>query len=233
MKRVIASQLSQLKERLGGYVALLVYRYANLCIEANPGALMSAQVKIEGEVKRLEDVAKVSIHEKYHFIVEPLYEEDLFPIGQAIMKVHPEFKQEVKSFDGYAEEDPEGKFLFYTMPEVNKERHDILLKAVDAFYDECSEKMSAAQQYCTQRLAVLQANATPEEIEKTADYMKEVVKQYNDMRDTNRDDKKKEIEDAYAEYQTKKAEKQAQEQEQQQAAGNPMQMTMQGGGSEG
>ena len=104
---------------------------------------------------------------------------------------------------------------------------------MDAFYDECSEKMSAAQQYCTTRLATLQVNASPEEIEKTADYMKEVVKQYNDMRDTNRDDKKKEIEDAYAEYQAKKAEKQAAEQEQQQATGNPMQMTMQGGGSEG
>ena len=224
MKRVVGQQLDQLKAKSGGYVALLVYRYANLCIEANPFALLSVEVTVEGESKKIEEVAKVAVHEKYHFIVEPLYEEDFFAVGKAIMETHPEFKQEIKSYDGFDKEDPEGKFLFYTMPEVNKDRHDALLKAVDAFYDECKEKMDAAKQACVAKLAVLQQDASPEEIEKTSDMVDQIMKQYEDYRDSAHDGKKQEVEDAYADYQKQQEEKNAEEQEKQQEQGNPLQM---------
>ena len=224
MKRVVGQQLDQLKAKSGGYVALLVYRYANLCIEANPFALLSVEVTVEGESKKIEEVAKVAVHEKYHFIVEPLYEEDFFAVGKAIMETHPEFKQEIKSYDGFDAEDPEGKFLFYTMPEVNKDRHDALLKAVDAFYDECKDKMDAAKQACVAKLAILQQDASPEEIEKTSEMVDQIMKQYNDYRDSAHDGKKQEVENAYADYQKQQEEQQAEEQEKQQEQGNPMQM---------
>ena len=226
MKRNVASQLDQLKSKLTGYVGLLSYRYANLCIEANPLALFSTQVKVDGQLMKIEDVAKVAVHEKYHFVIIPNYEEDFFPIGQAIMKEHPEFKQEVKSFDGYKEEDPEGKYLFYTMPEVNKDRHDTLLKAVDALRDECTEKMSLAQESCTAQLAIVQANASPAEQEQTADQVKEIMDKFNEMRDKVHDQKTKDIEDAYADYQARQAEKEAEKAKQQEESGNPMQMKM-------
>ena len=226
MKRAVGTQLEQLKAKANGYVALMKYRFANLCIEADPYALLSVEVEVEGEKKKIEEVAKVAVHEKYHFIVEPLYEEDFFAVGKAVMETHPEFKQEIKSFDGYAEEDPEGKFLFYTMPEVNKERHDALLQAVDAFYGECQQKMDVAKQTSITQLAVLQADASPEEIEKTTDMVNDIMKQYNDFRDSTRDTKKQEIEDAYADYQKRQAEKQAQESEKQQEQGNPLQMNL-------
>lgn len=221
-----------MKAKMSGYVALLVYRYANLCIEANPIALLSASVEIEGEKMKLEEVADVAVHETYHFAVCPKYEDDLFAIGKAIMTEHPEFKQEIKSFDGYAEEDPAGMFLFYTMPEVDKTRHDVLLQAVDALYDECTQKMEMVQSECTSKLAVLQADATPEEIEQTANYVKEVAKSYNDLRDSNRDMKKEEIENAYAEYQARQNEKKAKEEEQNKEKGNPLQMMMNAAGIE-
>ena len=224
MKRAVGQQVDVLKNRLGGYVGLLVYRYANLCIEANPFALLSTQVEVEGEMKKIEEVANVAVHETYHFVVIPNYEDDLFAIGKAIMMEHPEFKQEIKTLDGFAEEDPAGKILFYTMPEVNKDRHDFILKAVDAFYDECTQKMSMAQEDCVKQLAILQANSSPVEIEQVAEYVKKVVDYYNDMRDANRDTKKQEVEQAYAEYEAKEKEKEAEEQEKQQAAGNPLQM---------
>lgn len=217
--------------KLQGYAALLAYRYANLCIEANPIALLSAEIEIEGEKKRIEDVAQVAVHETYHFIVNPIYEEDLLPIGKAILFDHPEFKQEVKTWEGYDEADPAGKYLFYTMPEVDKPRHDILIQAVDAFYDECTEKMTIAQEECAKQLAVLQADSSPAEIEKVADYMQKMVKQYTDIRDTNHDDKKAEIEKAYEEYQARQEEKKAQEEEKKQEQGNPMQMMMDAAGN--
>lgn len=226
MKRAVAQQLDQLKAKLNGYVALLVYRYANLCVEANPIALLPVEVEVEGEMQRIEDVAKVAVQEKYHFAVVPNCEEDLYPLGKAIMKTHPEFKQEVKTLDGYDEGDPEGQYLYYTMPEVNKDRRNAMLQAVDGFYDECVEKMSKAEQDCTTQLAKILADSSPAEQEKTAGMVKQIVDQFNDMRDQNKEDKKKEIEDAYAEYQAKQAEKEAQQQEEQQEKGNPMQMNL-------
>lgn len=73
---------------------------------------------------------------------------------------------------------------------------------------------------------------SPAETEKIAEYIQEIVKQYNDIRDKCHDKKKKEIEDAYAEYQEKQKEKEAEEMEKRQAAGNPLQMVMQGVGDE-
>lgn len=230
MKRSVATQLDQLKNKLNGYVALLVYRYANLCIEANPIALLPVKVMIENEEKNMEDVAKIAVFETYHFAVIPIYDDDLFAIGQAIMKEHPEFKQELKTLDGHSEDDPEGKFLFYTMPEVNKERHELLLQLVDALYDECKEKMEVAQQTCNVKLAILQADASTEEQEKTAEIIKDIMKQFEDMRDTNRDGKKQEVEDAYEEWQKKQAEKEANKEEKQQEQGNPLQMVMDAAG---
>lgn len=226
MKRAVGQQVDQLKTKLSGYAALLVYRYGNLCIEANPIALLPVTVEVEGEKKKIEDVAQVAVHEKYHFIVSPIYEDDLFQVGKAIMMQHPEFKQEVKTWDGYEETDPAGKYLFYTMPDVNKEYHDTLIQMVDAFYDECTEKMELAQTKCTESLAAIQADSSPEDIKKVADYVDEITSYYNKLRDETHDSKTKEVEDAYAEYQAKQDEKKAQEQEKLQEQGNPLQMNL-------
>lgn len=224
MKRAVIQQLDQLKAKQNGYVALLAYRYANICIEANPIALLSVEVEIEGQKMRIEEVAQVAVEETYHFAVVPNCEEDLFPIGMAIMKTHPEFKQEVKTIDGYAEEDPEGKYLYYTMPPVTKEYHDVILQAVDAFYDECSQKMSAAEQVCVTQLAAIQINASPAEQEKTAEMVKEIVKHYSDTRDQFKATKEQEIEDAYAKYQADQEARKAEMEEKAREMGNPMQM---------
>lgn len=223
--------MDQLNSKLQGYVALLAYRYANLCVEANPISLLSTKVEVEGEMKNLEEVARVAVHETYHFIVDPIYEEDLLPIGKAILFAHPEFKQELKTWEGYDEADPAGKYLFYTMPEVDKPRHEVLIQAVDAFYGECTEKMTIAQEACTKQLAVLQADSSPDEIAQVAEFMEKIVKNYTDLRDTNHDDKKAEIDKAYEEYQARQEEKKAKEDEQKQEQGNPMQMMMDAAGN--
>ena len=232
MRRDVAQQLDQLKGKLNGYVALLIYRYANLCIEANPFALLPITVKVNGEEKRLEEVAQVAVHEKYHFNIFPMYEDDFFAIGKGIEESHPEFKQEIKTYEGYEEDDPAGKYIFCTMPEVNKDYHDVLLKAVDTLCDECKAKMDAAQATCMARLAVLLENVSENEVDKLKDYCKEVMDFYNDLRDKNTDEKKKEIEDAYAEYQAKQDEKAAALEQQAREMGDPTKMMMDAAGVE-
>lgn len=229
MKKAIVQQIEQLKAKQNGYVGLLVYRYANLCIKADPFALLSVMVKVDDEMKKIEEVAQVAIHETYHFVVVPTYEEDLLAISKAVSMEHPEFKQEIKSFDGYAPEDPEGKYLFYTMPEVNKERHDAMIQAVDALYDECSQQMEKALSMCLAQIVPLMVDAAPEEIKRVQDHCQQIADYFGKIRDNNHDTKTKEVEDAYAEYQERQKEKKEKDDEQRQAAGNPFQM-MQGGG---
>ena len=226
MRRDVAQQLDQLKSKLHGYVALLVYRYGNLCIEANPFALLPIQLVVDGETKHLEDVANVAIQEDYHFVITPIFEDDFFAVGQAIGEAHPEFKQELKTFEGYAEDDPAGKYIFCTMPEVNKDRHDFMLKAVDGLYDECKGKMEVAQKVCLAKVGTLMVGASESEIDKLKDYVDEIVKSFTDVREQTHDTKIHEIEDAYAHYQKQQEEKKAQEDEKQLEQGNPFQMKL-------
>lgn len=204
----------------------MTYRYANLCIEANPVALLPITIEVDGEQRHLEEVAKAAVHETYHFIIEPIFEDDFFAIGKAIELSHPEFKQEIKTWDGYDEDDPAGKYIFCTMPEVNKDYHDVLIKAVDTLYEECKDKMEVAQKTCMAKLAFLMDGVSESEVEKLTDYCDEISKHYTELRDQMHDNKTQEVENAYAEYQAKQDEKQAALEQQAREMGNPMQMVM-------
>ena len=94
MKRSTISKYDQLKERLSGYVALLNYRYMNLCVKAEEASLLPVKIDIEGESKRIEEVSNIAKKDDFSIMVFPKYEEDLMPISYGIAKSHPEFKQE-------------------------------------------------------------------------------------------------------------------------------------------
>jgi len=205
MKRNVINQLEQLKNKMSGYAALLVYRYGNLCVEADPLSLLPVEVFVEGQAMKMEEVAQVAVHEKVHFIINPIYEEDIFAIGQAIQQQHPEFKQEVRTFEGYDDDDPEGKYIFCTMPPVDSDRRKVLLTAVDALYQECKVQMEVAEATCTQKLAVLQEGSTDKEIDRAKEYRETVVKQFTEMRETTYKDKVAEIEAAYQEQQKERS----------------------------
>ena len=140
MKIAIESLIHEMEGRLGGYVTLLVYRYANLCIKAQPMALLSAVIKDEemGEMK-IEEVAAVSVPDDYHIKVLPFDPRFNFPLCKAIKEEHPEFDQELVKPDSSNDEDE--RHLILTMPEVNKDRYDVLIDSVNVLYDGCKAKM--------------------------------------------------------------------------------------------
>ena len=118
------------------------------------------------------------------------------------------------------------------MPEVNKDYHDVLLKAVDTLCDECKTKMDVAQATCMAKLAPLLENVSESEVDKLKDYCKEVMDYYSDLRDKNTADKKQEIEDAYTAYQAKQDEKKAALEEKAREMGDPTKMMMDAAGVE-
>ena len=226
MKRSVITEMEQLKAKLSGYVALYNYRQMNLCIEAEPAALLSVRIITEEGEKNMEDVAQVAVDKKYHFIFSPLYDDELRAIAKGIFEAHPEFKQEIKIWDGYDETDPSGKYIYCTMPEVNKDRRDALNTAVDTLYNKCKADMENANAKCTAKIASLMFDNSPEEIDKVKQARENVVKKFEDIREDMHTKKLEEIEEAYQRYLKEQEQKDAEKQEAEEALGKDKILSM-------
>lgn len=98
MNIYVTSAIAGLKEKLNGYVALLNYRYTNLCVKAELGALLPVTVIADKEYN-LEDVAVVFTPTEYQFDIHPKLRDYLQPIIDGIFDVHPEFKLEIQQVE--------------------------------------------------------------------------------------------------------------------------------------
>lgn len=206
--------------RLGGYVTLLVYRYANLCIKAQPMALLSALVidEEQGEMN-IEKVAGVVIQDEYHLKLVPFDPRFNFPLCKAIKKEHPEFKQELVTPSNPSDE--KERYLILTMPEVNKDRHDALIDSVNVLYDGCKAKMDKTS--ATYRVKLEQKIVTlptDEERDEAKDALEKSISSHLDVIDTVKADKIQEIEEAYQRYLDEQAAKKADADEQAAARGH-------------
>ena len=208
MKRSIISKYDQFKERLTGYVALLNYRYMNLCVKAEEAALLPVNIAIEGETKRIEDVCNIARKDDFSLMVFPKYEEDLMQIELGIKKSHPEFKQErqTMSIDMDDDQKMDVEYILLTMPEVDNNRYDVLNQTVNMLYDEC-------------KAATLSVDEKKEDVDKLKEAVEKVDKTFTEKRDKVHEDKLKEIEEGHQNYLTNKAEKEQQQQEETDALG--------------
>ena len=72
MRNSIKILLGELDAKLTGHAGLLNYRYMNLCIKAEPAALLSLTVTdIEGNVYNIEEVADTMIPDDFSFEFVP------------------------------------------------------------------------------------------------------------------------------------------------------------------
>ena len=177
---------------------LFNYRLMNLCVKAEPAALMPVTVVLSGKDFNLEEVAETRRPDEYHFEIRPNNEKDLKDIINAIFQVHPEFILEMKSEKDLAEE--EKKFLLYTMPEVNKDRYKLLNNLTRGFYDECAIHIDEAYAKEQLRFADTLLHAPIEEADEAKGELKSIYEGGKDETTQIRDVKLKEIEDAYQHY---------------------------------
>ena len=201
MKRAISNQYDQLYEKLKGYVAMMNFRFINLCVKADPVSLIPVTVNVEGVEKTLEQVATTAKKDDYRFWILPKYDEDWDRICKGIAKVHPEFKQNEGSFMieniGENGEGREVKYIELIMPEVNQKRYDVLKDAVDVVYQECKTLMEAAVTKSKAETAFLSAGEPKEDIDGMNKAVDKLDKDCQEQRDKLRDKKLQEIEDAY------------------------------------
>ena len=86
----------EIKGKLNGFAMLYHFHLCNLCIKADPMALLSATVELNGTELNLEDVADAALADDYTFAITPRSAEYIFPICKSIKLEHPEFKMEEK-----------------------------------------------------------------------------------------------------------------------------------------
>lgn len=201
MKRALSNQYDQLYEKLKGYIAMMNFRFINLCVKADPVALIPVTVNVEGSEKTLEQVAMTAKKDDYRFWIVPNYDEDWESICKGIAKVHPEFKQKEGSFkvEGLGEngEGRDVRYIELIMPEVNKKRHDALTDAVDVVYQECKTLMEAAVIKSRGEIAYLSVGEPKEDVDGMNKAIDKLDNDCKEQRDKLRDKKLQEIEDAY------------------------------------
>lgn len=237
MKRSVIIELNNAQQRQMGYVTVMSYAYCNLCVKADASSLLGVEVAMSGMPLHIEDMADVYVHTLKEDGDETII--DLFPkeanylglLAQGVFKAHPEIKQSVETYPDVTEEDkddPDAKFLRLTMPEVDKNRRDVLMKAIDALDEKCKLQLEVVKTKTTAKLMVLGVKPIPKEAvqsvaaahlsalgtapqpkgeegpkkEEEDPFAKfeEQHAQYDQMRDNLTNDKKKEVEDAYQQF---------------------------------
>ena len=225
MKLDVELQIKEYDGVLSGYTVLLVFRLMNLCVKAEPASLLPAVVLFRGAEKKIEEVANVGVMADDQLDVYPFHDELLVPIGQAIMDVHPEFRQELKNVK-IENQEKELNFIRLHMPEVNDDRKKVLLDGVDNFAKVTKEQLDATKSKYKVRVDQKLYKSSKDEIEEAKNRMDELYDQYSKRADKAVEDKKKEIEEAYQLWLEKKAQKQMEMQEQQAASGDDVKSSM-------
>lgn len=198
MDNYIIAEINEFSQKENGYLALFCVRLGNFCVKADPQAMLSAKIHLESAEYNFEDVADATRPNDYTFDVTPKNENNLSAIIQGVAEVHPEFKVSVKIKE--YDEGFEERHIIYTMPEVNKERRDLLNEVCKTFHKECVAKLDWAYGKRLADTAQLLARLSVQE----ADNVKKVFeKTYHDAKENAEkllNAKLQEIEEGYQRY---------------------------------
>jgi ribosome recycling factor len=186
----------------------MMYSFMNICTESDPGALLSMSVIAAGKERNIEEVANVAVPDKQHYYIIPFRESFIPAIIKGVVEEHPEFTPKPKLVDHDTiidleeaeEDDPRQRIVVCTVPEVNKDRHDLLLELTDTFYQKCKTEMTELQIKFMKQLMKYQNLLSEEEMNEEKNNLEKIYNQYVDMRDKLNDDKVKSIEEAYQRY---------------------------------
>lgn len=198
MNNYTISEIEKAQKKMSGYIGLLSFRYMNLCVKAEIASLLPVIVFIDGQETNIEDVANVNMPNEFQLGVFPKEPSQLPDIIAAIYEAHPEFKMEKKSTGDT--EDESSQFVLYTMPEVDKDRYDLLMDAVKSLYDECRARLKAIYSEYQARFVELLVKVSPQEAEEAKKALDDLNDKCHDMVIDLLNKKQDEIEEAYLRY---------------------------------
>ena len=214
--------LQEAQQKMNGYAVYMNYQFMHFGVKAEPAALLTVEVEVGGERMNLEDVADVALPQDDQFALIPKEQDYLFAICKAVAQAHPDYKIGQKSMNGEEEDSLDGeedRYVLCTMPKVNDDRHDVGMNYVKAIYEEMTAKIDAVNAAYGAKIAKQLAGAKPEEMDEAKEELQKVYDQIKDICKSYREEKEKQIEEAYQDYLKKKAEAEQAESERQAARG--------------
>lgn len=217
-EKTVNTIYDETKAKLNGFAMLYFYHLSNLCIKADPLALLSVTVEVNGVSHNIEDVAQAGLSDDYTFIVVPKSQEYLFPICKAIKLEHPEFQMEEKVSHNELTGEEEIA-VQYVMPLVNEDRRDVCMDYIQSRYDFVLPKMDAVFSAGTAKITAKMIGASAEQLDAVKEKLQEVYNYYKDMCNKFRDDKIQEVEEAFQKYLAEQMEEKKQAEEKQAAEG--------------
>lgn len=199
MNNYVITEIDSAQKKMSAYVSLLSYRYMNLCVKAELGALMPVNVYLGDQVYNIEDVANVYSPDEFQFSVYPKNENNQQDIIQGIYEAHPEFKMELKTSGG-------GSYILYTMPEVDENRHDFLQNAIKGLHEECGARLEAIRVEFKESLLenLTKVGVSKDETDEALQALDELHERTQTMADQQLEQKQTEIDEAYQRYQEEK-----------------------------
>lgn len=206
MNNYILSEIEKAQKKMSGYIGLLNFRYMNLCVKAEIASLLPVTVFIDGQETNIEEVANVNMPNEFQLGVYPKEPEQLSDIIAGIYEAHPEFKMEKKSTGD--PDDESSQYVLYTMPEVDKDRRDLLMNAVKSLYDECRARLKAIYTEYQKMFAEVLVKAPPTEADEAKKALDDLNDRCHNMVIDQLNQKQDEIEEAYQRYLSLQEEKQ-------------------------
>ena len=200
MNNYIALEINEFQKKLNGYNMLFNYRMTNLCVKAEPTALMPVTVLVAGTEYNLEEVADLLKPDDFSFDVYPKNQNNLQPIIDGIFDMHPEFKMELKTDKAETEGGEDKHHVLYTMPPVNKDRRDLLNDLTKTFHKECQANLDAAYAELQVRLVEPYTKMPPTEADEARQGVENVFNKSEEMCDKLLQAKLDEIEEGYQRY---------------------------------
>lgn len=222
MRITVYKLLQEAQQKMNGYAVYMNYQFMHFGVKAEPAALLSVEVEVGGERMNLEDVADVAIPQDDQFALIPKEQDFLFDICKAVAQAHPDYKIGQKSINEEEEDSLDGeedRYVLCTMPEVNDDRHDVGMNYVKAIFEEMTAKIDTTHAAYGAEIIKQLASAKPEEIDEAKEEFQKIYDQMKDICKSYREEKEKQIEEAYQDYLKKKAEAEQAESERQAARG--------------
>lgn len=200
MNNYISIEITEFDKKMGGYLMLFNYRLCNYCVKAEPTAMLPVTVQLGGKEYNFEDVAQATKPDDYTFDVLPKNQNNLNAIIDGVFDMHPEFKMEIKTVKN--ENGEEVRHIIYTMPEVDKDRRDLLNETSKTFHKECIANFDTcyAKQQATLAEMFIQLKMPANEVDEAKAGFKNVYNEAKEQADKMLTAKLAEIEEGYQRY---------------------------------
>ena len=200
MKPSVSMLLDEAQKKMSAYAALLNYRFINLSVKAQAGALLSVTVSTGGESLPIERVAlaRCVAGRDDRFEIYPMNRDLLNPLLAGLQQAHPEYTVELKDISGT--EDAEGKkdqYILATVPEVNEGRRSELMKAVETLSGRCDDLLKMTSNSYSDQIALVLPEDDAEAKAEAKEALQDLLERHQNLCKQFREAKEKEIEDAY------------------------------------